>query len=99
MVRSLKSQDIPEAAKTTSVDVFDADGVRTGARDVSATYFWQTPDGDSFVSQASAREKGMFDFPIQEVDAPPISVPTIQVNKYSIEGRFLGGPWRIRSMA
>lgn len=93
MAKNLSAQDIPVAAKTVRVDAFDADGVKTGARDESATYFWQTPDGQSFVSQASAREKGMFDI---DKDNPPA---TIQVNKYSIDGDFLGGPWRVRDIA
>ena len=91
MARHLESREIPEAAKVVRVDVFDADGVRTGAKDERATYFWQTSDGSRFVGQATAQEKGMF-----EIDAenPPA---TIQVNKYSIDGVFLGGPWWIRA--
>jgi len=92
VARNLESRDIPEAAKTVRVDVFDADGVRTGARDERATYFWREPNGDSFVSQTSAREKGMFE--IDELDPPA----TIQVNKYGINGDFLGGPWRVRDI-
>jgi len=92
VAKSLKSQDIPEAVKTTRVDVFSEDElpIKIGTRDVAASYFWQTPDGNIFVSQASAREKGMF-----EIDAenPPA---TIQVNKYSVTGEFLGGPWRVK---
>ena len=90
MARHLELRDIPEDAKKVRVDAFDADGVRTGTRDESASYFWQTPDGRSFVSQASAQEKGMFEI---DEDNPP---PTIQVNKYSINGEFLGGPWTVK---
>lgn len=92
MARHLESREIPEAAKTVRVDVFDADGVRTGAKDERASYFWQTLDGGRYVSQASAREKGMF-----EIDKDAV-VPTIQVNKYSIDGDFLGGPWRVKDI-
>ena len=88
MAKHLRPEDVPGEAKIVSVDVFDADGVRTGTKDANATYFWRTPDGDVFVSQASAREKEMF-----EIDK---DVPTIQVNKYSVEGDFLGGPWTVR---
>lgn len=90
MARHLESHEIPEAAKTVRVDVFDADGVKTGARDESAGYFWQTPDGSRFVSQASAQEKGMF-----KIDK---DAPTIQVNKYGSDGTFLGGPWQVRDV-
>lgn len=93
MAKHLKLQDIPAAAKTVSVDVFDADGVKTGAQDVATSYFWQTADGARFVGQATAQEKGMF-----EIDEDAVA-PTIQVNKYSAEGRFLGGPWRVRDIA
>ena len=93
MARHLALQDIPEAAKTVRVDVFDADGVRTGTRNVRATYFWQTPDGSRFIGQATAREKGMFE--IDEDDPPD----TIQVNKYSIDGEFMGGPWTVVDVA
>ena len=93
MARHLALQDIPEAAKTVRVDVFDADGVRTGTRNVRATYFWQTPDGGRFIGQATAREKGMFE--IDEDDPPD----TIQVNKYGIDGGFMGGPWTVMDVA
>jgi len=86
----LTPQDIPEAVKTARVSVFDADGVQTGTRDVQTSYFWQTPDGSRFVGQATAGEKGMFEI---DADNPP---PTIQVNKYGVNGDFLGGPWRVR---
>lgn len=101
MAKHLKAQDVPEAAKTVSVDVYSkVEGSdinnepalyeKTGTRDVGATYFWQTPDGRQFVGQATAQEKGMFD--IGEDAA------TIQVNKYSINGDFLGGPWQIKDV-
>lgn len=92
MSKRLQPQDIPEAAKTVRVNVFDADSVKTGAQDVATSYFWQTADGARFVGQATAQEKGMF-----EIDEDAV-VPTIQVNKYSVEGRFLGGPWRIKDV-
>ena len=93
MARHLRPQDIPEAAKTVRVDVFDADGVLTGTRNVRATYFWQTPDGSRFVGQATARERGMFEI---DKDDPP---DTIQVNKYGIDGEFMGGPWTVMDVA
>ena len=93
MARHLDPRDIPEAAKTVRVDVFDEDGVRTGTADALTSYFWQTPDGGRFVGQASEQEKGMFEI---DEDNPPA---TIQVNKYSVDGEFLGGPWRIRDIA
>ncbi|KKM82268.1 hypothetical protein LCGC14_1321360 [marine sediment metagenome] len=93
MSRHLRPEDVPEAVKTTRVDVFSEDEspIKIGTRDAATTYFWQTPDGASFVSQASAREKGMFTI---DADNPPA---TIQVNKYSVEGVFLGGPWRVKA--
>lgn len=93
MARHLDPRDIPEAAKTARVDVFDEDGVKTGTSDALTSYFWQTLDGGRFVGQASAQEKGMF-----EIDEDVIE-PTIQVNKYGMDGQFLGGPWRIRDIA
>ncbi len=93
MARHLRPQDIPEAAKTVRVDVFDKDDVRTGTRNVRAAYFWQTPDGSRFIGQATAREKGMFKMDEEESPA------TIQVNKYGSDGVFLGGPWTVKDMA
>ncbi len=93
MARRIALQDIPEAAKTVRVPVFDADGARTGTRNVRAAYFWRTPDGSRFVGQATAREKGMFEI---DEDDPPA---TIQVNKYGIDGVFMGGPWTVKDMA
>lgn len=89
MARHLRPQDIPEAAKTVRVPVFDADGVQTGTTNVRASYFWQTPDGSRFVGQATAQEKDMF-----EMDGA-----TIQVNKYGIDGEFMGGPWTVMDVA
>ncbi len=89
--RGIRPQDIPEAAKMVRVPVFDADGVQTGTRNVRADYFWQTPDGRRFVGQATAREKEMF-----EIDEG-YSGATIQVNKYGIDGKFLGGPWTVKA--
>ena len=93
MARHLRSRDVPEAAKTARVDVFDADGVQTGSVNVLASYFWQTPDGSRFVGQATAREKGMFEM---DEDNP---LATIQVNKYGIDGEFMGGPWTVVDIA
>ena len=91
MIQNLKSKDIPEAVKTVSVPVFDAEGVRTGTMDAPTSYFWQTLDGSRFIGQATAGEKGIF-----EIDADAVE-PTIQVNKYSVSGEFLGGPWRVKA--
>ena len=93
MARHLRPQDIPEAAKTVRVDVHDEDGVKIGTRKVPTTYFWRELDGSRFIGQATAQEKGMFKF---DPDNPPA---TIQVNKYGMDGRFMGGPWTVRDPA
>ena len=101
MARHLRAQDIPEAAKTVRVPVFDTAGVRTGTRNVRAAYFWQTPDGRRFVVQATAHEKEMFemDEPARAAAGGDSPRATIQVNKYDINGVFMGGPWTVKDMA